>query len=399
MIPLLLRPFITLWFILFYYVGTIHALTLPNTKIFYDSSNHLHRDIQFHPEHSTRIDACVKALLSFLETSSSFELIDVSPMSKTDITGTPNSLIQFRPFSQTQLAHAKEMLKTIHTPELVESLEMKCTSSRDRRIQEGKDALGFIGYLDHDTFLTTESYHVCLRAAACWMECVHQVLTAGEQAPTFGFALTRPPGHHAMKLLPNGFCIFNFAAAAAVYAIQQYPSSCKKVSILDWDVHYGQGVADIVEGYSNIRYVSMHQVPAFPYLGETRSISGRYKNILTVPMQPDSTWTCGYSELFVEHVLPFCSSEDWKPDLVIVCAGYDALGSDELASCSLNAQDYGRMTTLLREHLERFRGGNDNDDKKDVKIVFGLEGGYQVDEGVPGGNLAEAFMETIKALS
>jgi acetoin utilization deacetylase AcuC-like enzyme len=410
-----LRHFITLLFILLH-VEIIQALIHPTIKIYYDSSNHLHRDIQYHPEQSSRIDVCVKALLSFIENSSSsssllksqqkFELIDVSPISKTDAhqKGTPNSHIHSRPFSQAQLTRAKETLMTIHTQELVESLEMKCTSSRDRRIQEGKDALGFIGYLDHDTFLTTESYHVCLRAAACWMECVHQVLltpaapAAAAGQASFGFALTRPPGHHAMRLLPNGFCIFNFAAAAAVYAIEQYSSCCKRVSIIDWDVHYGQGVADIVEGYSNIRYVSMHQVPAFPYQGEKRGVSGRYKNIMTVPVQPDSTWTCGYSQMFTEHVLPFCCScEDWKPDLVIVCAGYDALGSDELASCNLNAQDYGRMTLLLREHLVRQMGGKDK--AADVKIVFGLEGGYQLEEGVPGGNLAEAFMETLKALS
>eukprot|EP00557_Chaetoceros_sp_GSL56_P008061 CAMPEP_0176493486 /NCGR_PEP_ID=MMETSP0200_2-20121128/9574_1 /TAXON_ID=947934 /ORGANISM="Chaetoceros sp., Strain GSL56" /LENGTH=417 /DNA_ID=CAMNT_0017891151 /DNA_START=30 /DNA_END=1280 /DNA_ORIENTATION=+ len=402
--------------LLFYAAGTINALALPTpttttrTNIYFDSSNHLHRDIQFHPEQSSRIDACVKALLSFLETPSSsssssstssvvkarqpLELIDVAPMSPNS---SQNPNIISNPFTKEQLTRAKEVLMTIHSQELVESLEMKCTASRDRRIQEGKDALGFIGYLDHDTFLTTESYNVCLRAAACWIECVNQVLTPvrkeeegrggeGGRQVDFAFALTRPPGHHAMKLLPNGFCIFNFAAAAAVHAIQEYSSSCKKVSIIDWDVHYGQGVADIIQDYSNIRYVSMHQVPAFPYQGEKRGVSGRYQNIMTVPVQPDSTWTCGYSQVFTEYVLPFCccSSEGWEPDLVIVCAGYDALGSDELASCSLTAQDYGRMTLLLREHFGRHQGSTGSSIR--AKVVFGLEGGYKLEEGVAGGN-------------
>jgi acetoin utilization deacetylase AcuC-like enzyme len=315
------------------------SLQLP-IKIYYDSSNHLHRDIQFHPEQPARIDACVKALLSFLSKPTAAATTSATARRPyvllLDVAITANTIDEphclHEPFSEIQLEYAKQMLVAAHSEELVESIEMKCTASRDRRLEEGKDALGFIGYLDHDTFLTTETFHVCLRAAACWVECVNQVLS---KKAAFGFALTRPPGHHATRLLPNGFCTFNFAAAAALHAIRQ--DNCQRVSIIDWDVHYGQGVADIVEGYSNIRYVSMHQVPAFPNQGEQRGVSGRYQNIMTVPGQPDSTWTCGYRELFTEKVLPFCSSSEWKPDLVIVCAGYDALGSDELASCSLNA--------------------------------------------------------------
>lgn len=381
--------------IILLYAGVTSALSLASsstTPIYYDSSNHLHRDLQFHPEQSARIDACLKALSSYMETSSQrLKLIDVSP---TEIRtgdrprhGNQQYYHFHEPFSQEQLSHAKRMLMAVHSKELVESLELKCQASRERRIQEGKDALGFIGYLDHDTYLTTESYNVCLRAAACWIECVHQIIL--DKGADFSFALTRPPGHHATRTLPNGFCTFNFAAVAALYAIQE--GHCRRVSILDWDVHYGQGVADIVQEYPNIRYVSMHQVPAFPYQGEKRCVSGQYQNIMTVPVQPDSTWTCGYSELFTEHVLPFCSSGDWEPDLVIVCAGYDALGSDELASCNLTAEDYGTMTTLLRQHLGK--------NAKNAKIMLGLEGGYQIKDHVPGGNLAEAFVETIKALS
>ncbi len=145
----------------------------------------------------------------------------------------------------------------------------------------------------------------------------------------------------------------------------------------------------------------MHQVPAFPYQGQSRAISGEHKNIKTVPMAAGSTWTCGYEYLFREEVLPFCyntkegnrgNDDVWEADLIIVCAGYDALSSDELASCSLNAQDYGKMTTLLRDHI----GHNNGKDNK-VGLMFGLEGGYQLRDNVPGGNLADAVLETIKA--
>jgi len=107
-------------------------------------------------------------------------------------------------------------------------------------------------------------------------------------------------------------------------------------------------------------------------------------------VQPDSSWTCGYESYFTELLLPFCSSPEWQPDLVIVCAGYDALSSDELASCNLAAKDYGKMTKLLLEHLSMSgccKG-----------IIFGLEGGYQLKEDVAGGNLADAVIETLKAV-
>jgi len=353
-------------------VARVQALSIP-IKVLFDSSNTLHRDTKYHPEQPARIDLCLKALETL---SQNVELIDVSPFD----TSTKGANI---PFSPGQLKYTKELLSEIHAPELVESIEAKCHSSRDKRIEEGKDPLGFIGYLDDDTYITTETYDVCLRAAACWVDCVNQVLNG---TSPFQVALTRPPGHHATRLLPNGFCTFNFAAAAAVHGLKQ--KCCRKITILDWDVHYGQGVADIIEDYPDIRYVSMHQVPAFPYQGEMRAIRGCHKNIMTIPITADSTWTCGYRELFTEKVLPFCSNADWRPDLVIVCAGYDALASDELASCNLVAKDYGSMTRLLNGHLD----GNV------TQIIFGLEGGYQLKDNAPGGNLADALLETIKAL-
>ena len=371
----------------------IHALKVPKSpiKVFYDSKNSLHRDIQYHPEQPSRIDKCLDVLKSYHQENEEkhklhhvplFELINVS---RTVSSSVEQQTSQIYYFSLPFLSKARNILTEIHTEELVSSIETTCHNSRQRRINEGKDPLGFIGNLDHDTFLTTESYDVCLRATAIWMHCVDIVLSNG--ATSTAMALTRPPGHHATKTLPNGFCIFNFAAAAAVHALTV--PTCNKVTIIDWDVHYGQGVADIVSKNPNIRYVSMHQVPAFPYLGQSRSIIGEHSNIKTVPIQAESTWACGYESAFVEQVLPFCYEDGvWEADLVIVCAGYDALSSDELASCNLNGEDYGKMTTLLKNHLE--------DQFNHIGLVFGLEGGYQLNDS-PGGNLADAVLETLKA--
>ena len=313
-------------------------------------------------------------------------------------------------------------------------------------MQEGKDPLGWIGYVDgSDTYLTTESWDVAVRAAGAWSRAVDAALgieetgvfhtgcalgpmsNEGESRPPspIGMALTRPPGHHAAHSLSNGFCVFNFAMAAAVHALWRNPKL--KISILDWDVHFGQGLMDILDKCgedrlddenegdgsvlgtdrdwtSQIRYVSLHQVPCFPYEGQTRKIRGRHRNVLTIPISPDSTWHCGYRESFARYALPFVRSSEsgemggpWEPDLVLVCAGYDALDSDELASVNLVAEDFGEMTRMLRDRIGHSFGG-DGSGKKKPALVFGLEGGYQLRDGVAGGNLSDALMETLKAL-
>lgn len=338
-----------------------------------------------------------------------FDLIDVSatPAPHAD---DDHNIISTPYFHETFLSKARSILTEIHTDEFVSSIEAMCRTSRQRRIEDGgkySEHLGFIGYLDHDTFLTTESYDICLRATASWMHCAESVIITKDyesiataaSSSSAAMALTRPPRHHATKTLSNGFCLFNFATAAAVHPLSL--PNCNKVSIIDWDVHYGQGVADIVSSYPNIRYVSiMHQVPAFPYLGQKKGVVGVHKNIMTIPIAADSSWACGYKSVFTESLLPFCYNEgEWEADLVIICAGYDALlSSDELANCNLTVEDYGKMTTLLRAHIGH-DNNNQNEQKKTVGLMFGLEGGYQLRDDVPGGNLADAVLETIKAAS
>ena len=398
-----------------------HDIYNQQIPILFDSSNNLHRDIRYHPEQPSRIQKCVEAMWK----QYNLGLIQPCPVSFMDVATIPcpeffsswmienketnpnhshPPLIQHEPFTDMELDYARAILVQTHSQEYVSNLEITCKRAKQRRIDEGKDPLGFSGYIDADTFLTTESYDVCLRATATWIRCVNKTClrrsTTSTPISKAAFALTRPPGHHATKTESNGFCLFNFAAAAAIHAIQS--GLATKVSIFDWDVHYGQGVADIIQQDPNIRYVSIHQSPAFPYQGTRRKVLGQHRNILTIPLPPDSSWSCGYQMALEEYALPFIinhsysnkNEEDdewdkmtWIPDLVIVCAGYDALVSDELASCNLNASDYGSMTRMLREKL-----GND------IGIVIGLEGGYQLDDEVPGGNLPIAVLHTIHEL-
>ena len=154
----------------------------------------------------------------------------------------------------------------------------------------------------------------------------------------------------------------------------------------------GQGVAKIIQEHPRARYASIHQTPAFPYMGNKLGVSGQHSNILTIPIAAETTWTCGYKEKFEEEVLPFICSDDgtWEPDLILICAGYDALDSDELASVSLQAKDYQVMISRLFTHLHKSSCG--------APIALGLEGGYQLSKFAGGGNLPDALSNTIQGL-
>ena len=358
----------------------VHALAVSVTRpflVFYDSTNTLHRDIQFHWEIPARITVCVQALEKFRRDrpDARLELIDVAPEA------TPAEMDRrCEPFRVEELVHSRNILMQTHKEELVTALEERCRTAKKQRVQEGKPALGHMGYVDSDTFVTTETFDVCLRAMAAWIRAV-------DYDDGIAMALTRPPGHHATFDLQNGFCLYNFAAAAAIHAVRY--RSMAKVSILDWDVHYGQGIADIVARHENIRYVSIHQTPAFPYEGESRQIKGG--NVMTLPISPSTSWASGYADQF-ERALHFSAVPgEWEPDLVIVCAGYDALSSDEAASTSLDAADYARMSHRLCQHLAESCS-------KTPKLMLGLEGGYQLGDGGVSGNLPDAVVESVRAL-
>jgi hypothetical protein len=211
----------------------VPIFALLEVPIWFDSSNGGHRSIKYHPEQPARIDACIKSL----QPLDGAKLIDTTPDPSTLWKDTAHF---HEPFSTEELDHARDMLLKTHDDELVLTLEGRCRKGRQIRIEEGRDPLGFIGYIDDDTFLTTESFDVCLRATAAWIRAVDYALKENSAA----FALTRPPGHHATFKLSNGFCLLNFAAAAVIHALETNPNI--RVSIFDWDVHYGMYLETIV---------------------------------------------------------------------------------------------------------------------------------------------------------
>jgi acetoin utilization deacetylase AcuC-like enzyme len=211
------------------------------------------------------------------------------------------------------------------------------------------------GYLDGDTPVSPRSYEVALLAVNAWLDGVDRVLELNHPV----FVLARPPGHHATNDTGMGFCLFSNAAIAASYALQQ--PQIKRVAILDWDVHHGNGTQDIVESNSQIIYCSLHQHPGYPGTGN-KNERGKYNNVLNLPLNAGST-IVDYERVFTKEVIPFLTN--FQPDLLIVSAGYDANREDPLASIDLQPSDYGLLTKYLLQITS--------------KVLFGLEGGYHLE--------------------
>lgn len=211
------------------------------------------------------------------------------------------------------------------------------------------------GYLDADTPVSPQSYDVALLAVSAWLDGVDRVLASDNPA----FVLARPPGHHAEQSTGMGFCLFSNAAIAAFYALEQ--PGIRRVAILDWDVHHGNGTQYITEDSPNIAYCSLHQAPCYPGTGRVEEC-GRFDNVLNLPMRPGSTIR-EYFPAFTEKVKPFLTQ--FNPDLLIVSAGYDANRADRLAGIDLEPEDFGTFTEMILQLTRR--------------VVFGLEGGYDLD--------------------
>ncbi len=223
------------------------------------------------------------------------------------------------------------------------------------------------GHLDPDTPLSSQSYEVALLAVNAWLAGVEQVASQGHPA----FVLARPPGHHALSDRAMGFCIFGNAAIAAHHALTL--PGIRRVAILDWDVHHGNGTQALVQNHPAIAYCSLHQSPAYPGTGRAQE-RGPHGTVLNLPLAPGSTGQ-DYDQAFAEAVVPFLSQ--FNPDLLIISAGYDATAADPLASINLAPGDYGRFTRQCLQIQPR--------------ILFGLEGGYDYDA------LGAAIVATIGA--
>ena len=176
------------------------------------------------------------------------------------------------------------------------------------------------------------------------------------------FCCVRPPGHHAEKEKAMGFCIFNNVAVGANYLIEKY--KYKKIAIIDFDVHHGNGTQDIFYNDKNVLYISTHQYPYYPGSGSEKE-NGKYNNVLNIPLEAGTTGN-EYLNAY-EKVLD--KLKEFKPEFLLFSAGFDAHIDDPLAQLRLSSEDFYKITKRTLEVSKPFCDGN---------IVSILEGGYDL---------------------
>jgi acetoin utilization deacetylase AcuC-like enzyme len=226
------------------------------------------------------------------------------------------------------------------------------------RILSAVPRSGYVG-IDADTILSPASGEAALRAAGAVAAAVDAVM-AGEVDNVF--CAVRPPGHHAEPTQAMGFCLFNNVAVGALRARQAH--RLDRVAVVDFDVHHGNGTQAAFETDAGLFYASTHQSPLYPGTGAARETG--IGNIVNVPLRPMS----GSSQFrlgVTQRILP--ALDAFRPELVLVSAGFDAHKSDPLAQLLLDEGDYTWITEQLLEIAYRHSDG---------RLVSTLEGGYDL---------------------
>lgn len=293
-----------------------------------------------HPERADRLRAIVRA---FGEQGLDKELVRLEP----------------RP------AHPS-VLHGVHTPQYVQRIEALCPTA---------PAMADAG----DTRVSRESYSVALRATGGVLGAAEAIM-GGKLARAF--STHRPPGHHAERDRAMGFCLFNHVAVAADDLIRTHHLS--RVAIVDFDVHHGNGAQHSFEERSDVLFISIHQDPRTLYPGtgfaHERGRGAGEGYTLNVPMEPGSGDE-DYRRAFEEQVLP--KLDGYKPQFLLISAGFDAMAQDPLASIDLTEGAFHWMTQRLVEVAQRHAQG---------RVLSLLEGGYDL------GALARAAVAHVRAL-
>ena len=215
--------------------------------------------------------------------------------------------------------------------------------------------------LDADTSMSPGSFEAALRAAGGGIYAVDEVM-AGRVANAF--VATRPPGHHTETARPMGFCLFNNAAIAARYAQKRY--GIDRAAVVDFDVHHGNGSQDIFWSDKTVMYCSTHQMPLYPGTG-ARGERGEHDTVVNAPLSPGDGGA-KFREAFESVILP--RLRDFRAELIVISAGFDAHQRDPLANLNLVEADFAWATQKIMEVAQASASS---------RVVSMLEGGYDLE--------------------
>ena len=237
-----------------------------------------------------------------------------------------------------------------HTKEYVEHVKIFCEKGG--------------GYFDPDTYSNQYSFMAAATAIGSSIDLTKAVIR-GELRN--GFALLRPPGHHALANRSMGFCLFGNIAIASKIALSQ--PEIGRVAIVDFDVHHGNGTQALIGDDPNILFISSHQYPFYPGTGSSREIGtdAAEGTIVNIPLQA-GVGDEGFKIVYEKVIIP--SLKRFKPDIILVSAGYDAHWDDPLANLNLSLNGFNQISRELIKCAEEICFG---------KIIFFLEGGYNLD--------------------
>ncbi len=237
-----------------------------------------------------------------------------------------------------------DLLKQVHDPAYIQSLFDRSPDS------------GYVA-LDEDTSMNPHSLRAALRAAGAAQLAVDLVMTGKENQ---AFCAVRPPGHHAERARAMGFCLLNNAVVGAYHALLNY--QLERVAIVDFDVHHGNGIENLVAGDDRILYCSTFQHPFYPHSGADSSAT----NLVNVPLRAGSTGEA-FRAAVGEYWLPRLKA--FAPQLLIISAGFDAHQADAMAEINLIDADFAWVTRRICEQADASAEG---------RIVSCLEGGYDL---------------------
>lgn len=296
---------------------------MAQTGFVYHDDYLKHNAGNWHPESPSRLEAIVN------------HLDKINLLSK---------LIRIEPYEA-----SLDWISCIHSTKYISYIENSCKTG--------------ITQLDADTGVSADSYKVALLAVGGVLAAVDTVM---EEKIDNAFCAIRPPGHHAERDRAMGFCLFNNVAIAAKYIQQNY--QLKKVLIIDWDVHHGNGTQNSFYSDPTVFYFSIHQWPHYPGTGHnTETGTGAGTGFtLNVPLGPGDDDQV-YLKIFKDTLIP--AAKKFTPDFILISAGFDAHQNDPLAGMNLTEHGYAALTTVIKDFAINVCQG---------RIISLLEGGYNL---------------------